>query len=117
MCKRKWNNRCFVIASFSVPMWKQRMYNMEQRVESRPFVARMLGVDYDTGFRFDAVSARTVLDGCESDFKRRFKLRRAIRRCSTVYVLENAFSDMEASMLYEYAERKGKRIVHEEDFL
>lgn len=94
-------------------MWKQRLHNMEQRVASKRFFARVNGGECDGCY--EAVSARTLLNGKESDFVRGFKLRRAIRRCSTVYVLTSTFTCMESSMLYEYAVGKGKRIIHEED--
>lgn len=86
---------------------------MEERVESKRFFSRVNGRECDGSY--EAVSARTVLEGYESDFIKRFKLRRAIRRCSTVYVVSNTFSDMEASLLYEYAVKRNKIIVHEED--
>lgn len=86
-------------------------------MESKRFFCRVNGIDDAINAHYEAVSARTVLEGYESDFIKRFKLRRAIRRCSMVYVVNNTFSDMEASDLYQYACRKHKRIVHEEDVL
>ena len=113
MCKKKWNNKCFVICSFAEPAWKIRCHNMEQRVGSKRFFAKVNGAE--AVGNYEAVSARSVLQGYESDFIKRFKLRRAIRRCSTVYVVSNTFSNMEASLLYEYAVRKDKVIIHEEE--
>lgn len=84
---------------------------MEQRVASKRFFAKVNGSE--AVGNYEAVSARNVLQGYESDFIKRFKLRRAIRRCSTVYVTRDVFTDMEAFALYEYAERKGKRLIVE----
>lgn len=95
--------RCFIIGSLEEYSWKVRMANMERRVNSKGFY----------GGCFQAVSPRTVVTGKEWRLKRNFKLRRAMRGCSTVYVLSNHVQDTFACRLLELAFKLGKRVLME----
>lgn len=93
--------KCFIIGSLEEYSWKVRMANMERRVNSKNF----------HGGCFEAVSPRTVLSGKESRLKRNFKLRRAMRGCSTVYVLSNYVQDSFACKLVELAFKWDKTVL------
>ena len=95
--------KCFIIGSLEEYSWKVRMSNMERRVNSNGFY----------GGVYEAVSARKVLTGKERRLKRNFKLRRAMRSCSTVYVLTNYKEDRFACRLLNLAQRRGKSVIME----
>lgn len=95
--------KCFIIGSLEEYSWKVRMANMERRVNSKGFY----------GGRFEAVSPRTVLNGKEWRLKRNFKLRRAMRYCTAVYVLSNHVQDSFACKLADIAVKRGKTVIME----
>ena len=108
------NNKCFIIGSMVEPRWKNRMFNMELRVESPTFFFHCGDIDINEGF-YKADSPRTVLKGTEGKLKRWFKLRKAVLSCSTVYVLKNYVDDKEAFNLFSFACKTHRDIIMEED--
>lgn len=108
------NNKCFIIGSMVEPRWKNRMYNMELRVESDKFFFHCGDIDIKEGF-YKAGSPRTVLKGTEGKLKRWFKLRKAVLSCSTVYVLKNYIDDEEAFNLFSFACKTHRDIIMEDD--
>ena len=108
------NNKCFIIGSMKETRWKNRMYNMELRVESPTFFFHCGEIDIKEGF-YKAVSLRTVLKGTEGKLKRWFKLRKTVLSCSTVYVLKNYIDDEEAFDLFLFACKTHRDIIMEDD--
>lgn len=95
--------KCFIIGSLEEAQWKLRMANMERRVNSK---------GYHNGV-YEAVSPRNLVTGKEWRLKRNFKLRSAMRGCSTVYVLSNYKDDPFACKLLNLAQRWGKSVIME----
>ena len=80
------NNRVFVLCQTNIKRWQMRCANAERHVESRDFAAY---VEKDFGTMLSAVSPRRVWDGTEKDDGERYcKLKRALRQCRYVYLVD-----------------------------
>lgn len=104
------NNRCFVITNTEKKNWRITAHNMEERVEGGRFNL-LHGRFHDD--RFEAVSARTVLDGRETPLKRWLKLRRAVLSCKTVYATRGHEYDKECRRLLRLARITFRRVIKE----
>ena len=79
-------NRVFVLCQTNIKRWQMRCANAERHVESRDFAAY---VEKDFGTMLSAVSPRRVWDGTEKDDGERYcKLKRALRQCRYVYLVD-----------------------------
>lgn len=111
---KKKNNKCFILGDTTERMWRHRMYNMEERVESERFFLQY--GDFDMlGRRFKAESPRTVV-ATVGDVEYGH-LRKAMMGCATVYVPYPHPEDGKSRRLLRLARWTFKRVIFEEDAL
>lgn len=107
------NNKVFVLCQTNVKRWQMRCANAERHVESRDFAAT---VEHDFGTMLSAVSPRRVLDGTERDDRERYgKLKRAMRECRYVYLVDGWEGDPMCVRLRNAARWRFKTFLIEEE--
>lgn len=107
------NNRVFVLCQTNVKRWQMRCANAERHVESRDFAAY---VEKDFGTMLSAVSPRRVWDGTEKDDGERYcKLKRALRQCRYVYLVDGWERDPMCVRLKKSAWWQFKTFIQDEE--
>lgn len=107
------NNRVFVLCQTNVKRWQMRCANAERHVESRDFAAY---VEKDFGTMLSAVSPRRVWDGTEKDDGERYcKLKRALRQCRYVYLVDGWERDQMCVRLRKSAWWQFKTFIQDEE--
>lgn len=107
------NNRVFVLCQTNVKRWQMRCANAERHVESRDFAAY---VEKDFGTMLSAVSPRRVWDGTEKDDGERYcKLKRALRQCRYVYLVDGWERDPMCVRLRKSAWWQFKTFIQDEE--
>lgn len=90
-----------------------RCANAERHVESRDFAA---SVEHNFDTMLSAVSPRRVLDGTERDDRERYgKLKRALRKCRYVYLVDGWEEDPMCVRLKKSAWWQVKAFFQEEE--
>lgn len=107
------NNKVFVLCQTNVKRWQMRCANAERHVESRDFAA-FVEKDFDT--MLSAVSPRRVLDGTERDDQEKYaKLKRALRQCRYVYLVDGWEEDPMCVRLKKSAWWQFKTFIQDEE--
>ena len=107
------NNKVFVLCRTNVKRWQMQCANAERHVESRDFAAF---VEHDFDTMLSAVSPRRVLDGTERDDRERYgKMRRALRQCRYVYLVDGWEEDPMCVRLKKSAWWQFKVFVQDEE--
>lgn len=107
------NNRVFVLCQTNIKRWQMRCANAERHVESRDFAAY---VEKDFGTMLSAVSPRRVWDGTEKDDGERYcKLKRALRQCRYVYLVDGWERDPMCVRLRKSAWWQFKTFIQDEE--
>ena len=107
------NNRVFVLCQTNIKRWQMRCANAERHVESRDFAAY---VEKDFGTMLSAVSPRRVWDGTEKDDGERYcKLKRALRQCRYVYLVDGWEKDPMCVRLRKSAWWQFKTFIQDEE--
>ena len=109
---KKRNNKVFIVGDTTKDLWRHKMHNMEERVESERFFL-MHGDDRMLDSRFKAVSPRTVVATVgDVEYKH---LEKAMMGCATVYVPFPYPDDESSRRLIRLARWSFKRVIWEED--
>ena len=107
------NNRVFVLCQTNIKRWQMQCANAERHVESRDFAAY---VEKDFGTMLSAVSPRRVWDGTEKDDGERYcKLKRALRQCRYVYLVDGWEKDPMCVRLRKSAWWQFKTFIQDEE--
>ena len=110
------NNKVFIVCRTDYKSWQLACSNAEKHVQTRDFYFENTGPeDYHASLRFEAVSPRTILDGSEGNFKKWFKLRKAMSCCSYVYPVAGCEETKQCRSLIRFARLTGKYIINEEE--
>ena len=107
------NNRVFVLCQTNIKRWQMRCANAERHIESRDFADY---VEKDFGTMLSAVSPRRVWDGTEKDDGERYcKLKRALRQCRYVYLVDGWERDPMCVRLRKSAWWQFKTFIQDEE--
>ena len=107
------NNKVFVLCRTNVKRWQMRCANAERHVESRDFAASVV---HDFCTMLSAVSPRRVWDGTEKDDREMYgKLKRALRKCRYVYLVDGWEEDPICVRLRKSAWWRFKTFIQDEE--
>lgn len=107
------NNKVFVLCQTNVKRWQMRCANAERHVESRDFAAF---VEKDFDAMLSAVSPRRVWDGTEKDDQEKYsKLKKALRGCRYVYLVDGWAEDPMCVRLKKSAWWQFKTFLQDEE--
>lgn len=106
------NNRVFILCDTTTKKWQLACSNAERHVESRSFGVSIYH-DYDE--LLSATSPRRILDGTESDNERYKKLKKELKSCRYVYLVEGWEKDPISVKLERAARWRFKTFIVEED--
>lgn len=106
------NNRVFVLCDMTAKRWQMPCANAERHIESRAFA---IEVEHDDECLLSAVSPRRVLDGTEDVGGRWRKLKKALRQCRYVYLVEGWENDPMAVRLRKSAWWQCKTFIRDEE--
>ena len=106
------NNRVFIICDTISKKWQLPCANAERHVESRQFA---YSVEHEFESLLSAVSPRRVLDGTEDEKAKYSKLKKAMRECKYVYLVNGWQNDPMCVKLKKSAWWQFKTIVEDEE--
>lgn len=111
------NNKVFIVCRTDYKSWQLSCRNAEKHVTTRNFFFDNVVCDGSEAVseHFEAVSARSVLDGTEGYFKKWLKLRKAVRSCSYVYPVAGCEDSRQCRSLMRFARLTGRHIINEEE--
>ena len=111
------NNRVFIVCRTDYKSWQLACRNAEKHVRTKDFYLGNTDPyeEIHASQRFEPVSPRNVLVGTESNFKKWFKLRKAMSCCSYVYPVAGCEETKQCRSLIRFARLTGKYIINEEE--
>ena len=111
------NNKVFIVCRIDYKSWQLSCRNAERHVKTKNFYFDNAkpSENYDESMRFETISPRDVLDGNEGNFKKWFKLRKAMLCCSYVYPVAGFEDNRQCRSLMRFARLTGRHIIYEEE--
>lgn len=106
------NNRVFVLCDTTTKKWQLACANTERHIESRAFAVSIFH-DYDE--LLSATSPRRILDGTESEKERYKKLKKELKSCRYVYIVDGWQNDTMSVKLERVARWCLKTFIMEEE--
>lgn len=107
------NNKVFVLCDTTKKKWQFACANAERHIESRSFA---IEIEHDDEILLSAVSPRRVLDGTEKDSQEKYsKLKKALRGCRYVYLVDGWGNDPMCVRLKKSAWCQFKTLIQDEE--